>query len=160
MLPFDQLAKAWEEYADRLLLIARSFGDLGEDAVQEAFLALSRQRRLPDEPLAWLVKVARNQVLQWNRSQKRRSQRHINRAVDVAWLEPSETNEFIDVAEVTVAIQQLPLPLAEIVTMHLWGQLTFDQIADVVGSSRSTVHRRYAEAIQILRKRFSSRIKG
>lgn len=159
MLPFDQLAKAWEEYSDRLLLIARSFGDSGEDAVQEAFLALARQPRLPDEPLAWMAKVARNQVLQWNRSQQRRSLRHAYRVVEI-WLEPNDVHAFIDVADVTAAIKQLPQGLAEVVTMHLWGQLTFEQIADVVGSSRSTVHRRYAEAIQILRRRFSCDIKG
>ncbi len=160
MLPFDQLAKAWEEYADRLLLIARSFGDSGEDAVQEAFLALSRQPQLPDEPLAWMVKVARNQILQWNRSDQRRSQRHANRAVEAVWLEEHDVNESVDVAEVTAAIKQLPTDLAEIVTMHLWGQLTFEQIAEVVGLSRSTAHRRYTDAIEILRKRFSCRIES
>jgi RNA polymerase sigma factor (sigma-70 family) len=140
--------------ADRLLLIARSFGCSGEDAVQEAFMALSRQPKLPDEPLAWLVKVARNQVLQWNRSEQRRTQRHLVRAADSSWFENAE-HESIDAIEVTEALKKLPNNLCEVVTMHLWGQLTFEQIADVVGSSRSTVYRRYADAIQILRERFS-----
>ena len=154
MLPFDQLSKTWDDCADRLLLIARSFGRSGEDAVQEAFMALSRQPKLPDEPLAWLVKVARNQVLHWNRSDQRRAQRHIARAIDVAWLENPE-RENSDALDVSDALKRLPTDLSEVVTMHLWGQLTFEQIADVVGSSRSTVHRRYADAIQILRERFS-----
>jgi len=154
VLPCDQLSKAWEDCADRLLLIARSFGRSGEDAVQEAFMALSRQPKLPDEPLAWLVKVARNQVLQWNRSEQRRAQRHIARATDVAWLENAE-GESIDALDVSEALKKLPTDLSEVVTMHLWGQLTFEQIADVVGSSRSTVHRRYTDAIQILREHFS-----
>lgn len=157
MLPFDQLSKAWEDCADRLLLIARSFGKSGEDAVQEAFLALSRQPKLPDEPLAWLVKVTRNQVLQWNRSEQRRTKRHFARAIEFAWFENDEQIG-IDSKEVGEALKKLPTELSEVVTMHLWGQLTFEQIADVVGSSRSTVHRRYTEAIQTLRERFSCQI--
>lgn len=157
MLPFDLLSKAWEDCADRLLLIARSFGKLGEDAVQEAFLALSRQPKLPDEPLAWLVKVTRNQVLQWNRSEQRRTKRHVARANDIAWFENTE-QEDIDAMDVGEAMKKLPTELSEVVTMHLWGQMTFEQIADVVGSSRSTVHRRYTDAIQILRERFSCQI--
>ncbi len=154
VLPLDQLSKAWEDCADRLLLIARSFGKSGEDAVQEAFIALSRQSKMPDEPLAWLVKVTRNQVLQWNRSDQRRSQRHTIRAKEIAWFENSE-QESIDVLDVTEALKMLPAELSEVVTMHLWGQLTFEQIASIVDSSRSTVHRRYSDAIQILRQRFS-----
>ncbi len=157
MLPFDLLSKAWEDCADRLLLIARSFGKSGEDAVQEAFLALSRQPKLPDEPLAWLVKVTRNQILQWNRSEQRRTKRHFARATEFAWFENAEQIG-IDAIEVGEALKKLPTELSEVVTMHLWGQLTFEQIADVVGSSRSTVHRRYTEAIQILRERFSCQI--
>jgi len=107
--------------------------------------------------LAWLVKVARNQVLQWNRSEQRRTQRHVVRAKDTAWFENSE-QESIDVLDVSEALKMLPADLSEVVTMHLWGQLTFEQIADVVGSSRSTVHRRYSDAIQILRQRFSCHI--
>ena len=117
-------------------------------------MALSRQPRLPDEPLAWLVKVARNQVLQWNRSEQRRAQRHIARATEIAWLENTESAS-IDASDVSEALKKLPTDLSEVVTMHLWGQLTFEQIADIVCSSRSTVHRRYTDAIQILRECFS-----
>ena len=100
MLPFEQLSKAWEDCADRLLLISRSFGKSGEDAVQEAFMALSRQSKMPDEPLAWLVKVARNQVLQWNRSEHRRTRRHCVRATETAWFENDE-HESIDALDVS-----------------------------------------------------------
>ena len=157
MLPLDLLSKAWEDHADRLLLIARSFGKSGEDAVQEAFVALSQQSKLPDEPLAWLIKVARNQVMQWNRSEQRRTKRHLVRAAETAWFEKTN-HEHVDVMEVGEALKNLPLELREVITMHLWGHLTFEQIAEVVGSSRSTVHRRYSDAIHILRERFACQI--
>lgn len=164
MLTFDELSKAWEEYADRLLLIARSLGDSGEDAVQEAFLALARQPRMPDQPFAWLVKVTRNQVRQWNRSEARRARRHRTRAVhdgplQTDWLQ-SDSAIDLDAAEVTQALQTLPNSMAEIITMHVWGNMPFQQIAQVVGSSRSTVHRRYNEALTLLRQRFECRTEG
>lgn len=158
MLPLDQLSKAWDEHADRLLLIARSLGELGEDAAQEAFLALARQTAMPDQPLAWLIKVARNQVLQWQRSEQRRARHQVSRALNSTWLAAGPRQDHVDATEASEVLRGLPTELAEVVTMHLWGQLTFEQIAEVIGSSKSTVHRRYTEAIQLLRQRFSCRI--
>lgn len=39
-----------------------------------------------------------------------------------------------------------------IVSARLWGQLTFDEIADLHGSSKATVWRIYSTAIQSLRE--------
>ena len=69
------LRELWHHHADRLLLIARSMGDGAEDAVQEAFVALARQPAPPQDPLAWLVRVARNAILQYRRAGGRRRQR-------------------------------------------------------------------------------------
>ena len=41
MIHYEQLVSAWNDYADRLLLIIRAFGDPAEDAVQEAFIQSS-----------------------------------------------------------------------------------------------------------------------
>lgn len=164
MLTFQELSEAWEEHANRLLLIARSFGNSGEDAMQEAFLALARQPRMPDQPFAWLVKVTRNQVLQWNRSEARRARRHLTRAIEDErlqddWLQ-SDAADSAYSAELTQALKSLPDSMAEIITMHVWGKMSFQQIADVIGSSRSTVHRHYNEALALLRQRFECRTEG
>lgn len=129
--------------------------------MQEAYLALARQHQLPDEPLAWLVKVTRNQVLHWRRSDYRRANRQQLRAEQTNWLERVDSaadSARVDGAEVTEALRSLPTDLAEVVTMHIWGRLTFEQIAEVVGSSKSTVHRRYTAALDLLRNRLSCRI--
>jgi RNA polymerase sigma-70 factor (ECF subfamily) len=40
---------------------------------------------------------------------------------------------------------------------HLWGGLTFEQIADTVGGSASTAYRRYAAGLDLLRDRLGAR---
>jgi RNA polymerase sigma-70 factor (ECF subfamily) len=47
----------------------------------------------------------------------------------------------------------LPLDEREVIVAHLWGGLTFEQIAAVAGCSSSTAHRRYAAGLSALRER-------
>lgn len=75
MIEATTLAELWDDHSDRLLLIARSIGGPAEDAVQEAFVALASQAIMPTDPMAWLVRVTRNRLLQWHRSGKRRRTR-------------------------------------------------------------------------------------
>lgn len=161
------LSRLWQQHVDRLLIVARSVGGNGglgepaEDAVQEAFLQLARQPRLPDDPLAWLVRVTRNQLLQWHRSGTRRTAREqtIAREQQAAlWFETNAAglDDSHDAAMVTEQLQQLPENVREVIVMHLWGELTFQQIAEIVGSSRSAVHRLYQQGLSQLRCRFES----
>ena len=40
--------------------------------------------------------------------------------------------------------------------MHVWGGLTFEQIADAVGSSAATCYRRYAAGLDVLRQKLGA----
>jgi RNA polymerase sigma-70 factor (ECF subfamily) len=40
-----------------------------------------------------------------------------------------------------------------VLVAKVWGKLTLEQIADVVGISKSAVHRRYEAALQALREK-------
>ena len=50
----------------------------------------------------------------------------------------------------TAALAALEDDLRETVTAHLWGGLTFDQIAALTGTSASTAHRRYQQGLERL----------
>ncbi|MBX9622651.1 MAG: sigma-70 family RNA polymerase sigma factor, partial [Gemmataceae bacterium] len=50
------------------------------------------------------------------------------------------------------ALKILPAETREIVVAHLWGGLTFEQIARAVGSSAATCYRRYAAGLAALRQ--------
>lgn len=148
------LADLWNEHATQLTLIARSLGGPAEDAVQEAFISLAAQPTLPDDPKAWLVRVTRNQLLQWHRSDRRRRRRE-SVVQHESWFDSDAmtAQQRIEAMEVTRVLQTLPSPDREIIVMHLWGEMTFDSIAKVVGGSRANAHRRFNRGLQTLRKK-------
>jgi RNA polymerase sigma factor (sigma-70 family) len=151
------LAETWDLCADRLLLIARSIGGPAEDAVQEAFIALARQQYLPDDPLAWLVRVTRNQLMQWHRSQQRRRHRETF-AYRPNWFdnEVVQIDQEIDAREVTAALISMPSPQREVIVMHLWGGMTFEAIGQVLELSRAKAHRSFHQGVAELQQQFAS----
>ncbi|MCC6507950.1 MAG: RNA polymerase sigma factor [Pirellulaceae bacterium] len=155
MLPPEVLARLWDQHADRLLLIVRGFGEPAEDAVQEAFLSLSAQNKAPEETLAWLVQVARNQLLQWWRADERRQRRTVERSKSTNWFSDGQLDDKLDAETVSRALQQLQLEKREPVMMHIWGGLNFEQIAKILGTSHSTAHRRYQAAMAELKTLFA-----
>ena len=56
MSPND-FARLIDTHAASLVLYARQWSGTPEDVVQEAFLKLVRQRRPPDDAVAWLYRV-------------------------------------------------------------------------------------------------------
>jgi RNA polymerase sigma-70 factor (ECF subfamily) len=156
----DTLRAIWDAHADRLLLIARSVGEPAEDAVQEAFIALATQSEVPDDPLAWLVRTVRNRLIQWHRSRTRRR----NRERDVGesrWFQRADSagalsvDSRVDAEDAAAALRRLESPSREIVVMHVWGEMSFEAIADVVGGSRATVHRQFHRGLRQLQQRLT-----
>jgi RNA polymerase sigma factor (sigma-70 family) len=149
------LTDLWHQHADRLLLVAKSMGGPAEDAVQEAFVALASQRKLPADPMAWLVRVTRNRLLQWHRSQQRRRARE-SLVAETDWFDCQilTSQQRLEAKEVTSALQSLPSPDREIIVMHIWGEMTFESIARVVGGSSATAHRAFARGLASLRQQF------
>ena len=152
----EQLAETWRRHSARLLLIARAIGEPAEDAVQEAFLQLARQPRVPDEPLAWLVTVTRNQILQWKRGSDRRRHREQTTQQSCWFVEDhARLDSAIDAGQVTDSLTDLEADQRQIIVMHLWGEMSFEQIASIIGCSRSSAHRTYQSGIRSMRQRFN-----
>ena len=53
-------------------------------------------------------------------------------------------------------LSDLPAETREIIVMHVWGGLTFEQIAAAVGSSAATCYRRYAAGLDTLRQKLGA----
>jgi RNA polymerase sigma-70 factor (ECF subfamily) len=149
----DQLGRLVDAHAAALVLYARQWCSVPEDIVQEAFVKLVAQRPVPHEPVAWLYRVVRNQAISAARSQRRR-QRHESAAAarTPAWFHPTDAAG-LDAEAVMAALNGLPLEQREIIVAHLWGGQTFAQIAELTGSSSSTVHRWYLQGLTTLRER-------
>jgi RNA polymerase sigma-70 factor (ECF subfamily) len=149
----DQVRSLIDGHAAALVLYARQWCAIPEDIVQEAFLKLVRQPEPPVNPVSWLYCVVRNGAISAARQAGRR-QRYENRAAAQApaWFVPCE-GDALDVQAATAALEKLPLQQREVIVAHLWGGLTFGQIAGLTGSSASTAHRWYCAGLAALRER-------
>ena len=149
----DLLGRLLDEHAAALVLYARQWCCAPEDVVQEAFLKLATQRTAPHHPVAWLYRVVRNGALSVQRA-ARRQQHHETVAAGrtPAWFVPAE-GVGLDAATATAALGRLPPEQREVIVAHLWGGLTFEQVAELVGVSSSTAHRWYLAGLDDLRER-------
>lgn len=151
-----QLAAHVDRYAARLVLYARQICSDPEDAVQDAFLELVEQPATPENVTAWLFRVVRNRALDRVRTAARRQRKHEELFSNQSpWLLPS-TESLLDAESVTQSLQQLETELREIITARIWGELSFEEIGELIGRSSSTVHRRYVEGLERLRERLGA----
>ena len=56
-------------------------------------------------------------------------------------------------SELVAELQSLPLDHRTVIVAKIWGNLTFEQIAAMTDSSRSSAHRKYNEGLALLRRR-------
>ncbi len=153
----DDLCRLIDLHGATLILYARQWNaDDAEDVVQEALLRLVKRSRWegkPDHPVAWLFTAVRNESIDRFRKGKRR-QEHEQRAASERpiWFETAP-DAAIRSEEILGLLDTLALEQREIVVARIWGGLTFDEIATLTGDSRTTVFRRYGEALDILRRK-------
>lgn len=158
-------ARQWKDWlaanGPRLLLFARGWSGSREDAedlVQEAVLRLwnyqqeeNRGGGPPDLPFAF--STIRFCGLSHGRRERRRKHReeaivYLDDFRDV-WFDPGiEQDEEAELLR--EAIKELPAKLREVVTMKVWGGLTFAEIADTLKLSPNTAASRYRYALEQL----------
>lgn len=149
------LGQLYRQYAPALRLYARQWTVQGEDLVQDAFVHLAQQARLPDQVRAWLYRVVRNQALATHRGAARRRQREEKASASVAWF--AALDDQLDAREATRLLAELSLKQREVIVARLWGGLTFEEIGQLAGCSLPTAHRRYQTGLAELRERLEGR---
>jgi RNA polymerase sigma factor (sigma-70 family) len=145
------LGALYRKHAAALRLYARQWNTCADDLVQSAFVSLAQQNPPPEQILPWLYRVVRNEALTVHRSATRRRQREQRASAPEAWF--SSVDEQLDTSEATRMLAELSLELREVIVARLWGGLTFDEIAVLVGCSRATAQRRYEAGLAELRVR-------
>lgn len=162
-------ANAWkycfDQVAPKLLLYAVQLCPTradAEDVVQMAFVRW--WRRFPEgnaEHIPLLYAAVRTIALDQRRSDTRRTRREAVSEValpmgDAAVFDPPpEQRE--TAAIVQEALQTLSEDQREVVSLKLWGGLTFAEIAETLGESINTISGRYRYALQALQKRLAPR---
>jgi RNA polymerase sigma factor (sigma-70 family) len=149
------LGQLYRRHAPALLLYARQWGGSAEDLVQNAFVRLAQQVPPPENVPAWLYRVVRNEALAAQRGAARRRRREQRVGAPEEWLSPAEDR--IDADEAARRLAELPLELREVIVARLWGGLTFEEVAALVGCSLPTAHRRYHAGLDQLRERLEGR---
>jgi RNA polymerase sigma factor (sigma-70 family) len=144
------LQKLIDSHGGALALYARQWCRNPEDAVQEAFIEFVRQAAVPESPAAWLYTTVRRRAMNLGRAEQRREKHHRRAGeIGIPWFLPNH-----DELDRPLEIQQLLTRLSdrdrEIIVLRIWGGLTFEQIAELVGPSSSTVHRRYQQTLATL----------
>ena len=150
MEPQD-FARLIDASAAPLVLYARQWCGAPEDVVQEAFIKLVCQRRMPEDVLAWLYRVVRNAAIDAGKTARRRRQRESSVARPERWFVEDEIDG-LDADAAVAALELIGGESREVIVARHWGGLSFEQIAAVVGCSASTAFRRYSAGIEELRK--------
>ena len=150
---------------DGLFLYARQLCGNNADAadvVQEAFLRVWRKHAhngVTESDLPALCYAAvRYTVLDRQRQMARRHRREMvagEGLYDQPALFQSSLEQAEDRARLEAAVLALPVEQREVVTLKIWGELTFQEIAVVTGESANTVASRYRLALTALRKQFT-----
>jgi RNA polymerase sigma-70 factor, ECF subfamily len=120
-----------------------------EDVVQQVFLKLLEGRTpMPEKPLAYLYRAARNTSLN-----RRRDFRHeVEMPADETWLVGHDRSRE-EVLAVQAALRDLPEEQRETVFLKVWGGMTLQEIAGVLEIPMNTVASRYRYALDKLRER-------
>ena len=118
-----------------------------EDVVHQVFLRLLRgDVMIAGTPIAYLCRAVRNAALNLRRDRGREV------ALDAAgsWLEAPPGLEDVGLA-LQQALRRLPGEQREVVVLHVWGHLTFAEIAEALDVSPNTAASRYRYALDRLR---------
>lgn len=155
-LKSDEVEQLYRKHAKALVVFASAL--LGsrlraEDVVQQVFLRLiDRPVNHPENWLAYLFASVRNSAL----NELRSSSRSVEMAEAQPWF--SVTDRQHGMADVLAerrlrrALWELPEEQRQIAVMHIWGELTFPAIAQVLGINVNTAASRYRYAIAQLRE--------
>lgn len=151
-IPPDALGDLIDRHWGPLLAWVGRCDGAAEDVVQQAFIRLASTEPAPEHPVGWLYRVSRRLAINEHKSQARRRQRHNH--VARSQQQPQPCWQSAEASELIELLQQLPDDCRQVVVARLWGDLTFEEIAVVVGASPATVWRRYGEALEMLRKTY------
>lgn len=157
-IPAPDLWNSWlAQNASKFFLYARqqarSEAD-AEDILQESLVeSWQRGGQANQPPAAALVfATIRRRAIDFARSADRRAKRELDHGVSAArWFTISDGAGSIDL-ELEDAVKGLPEIYREVITLKVWGELTFAEIADVLKLSPNTAASRYRYGIDHLRQ--------
>jgi RNA polymerase sigma-70 factor, ECF subfamily len=147
-----EIERLYRQQGPALLLFALSItGERGraQDAVHRAFLNVMEKGSLSRvaDKRAYLFACVRNAAL--NEGKLRGRMSPIDG--DSAWFDPPD-RDYVGEENLRRALGNLPEDQREVIVLHIWGELTFSQIGELVSISPNTAASRYRYALAKLRE--------
>jgi RNA polymerase sigma-70 factor, ECF subfamily len=156
----DNIMRLLQDHGAALRLYARQWlGNCAaaDDVVQDAIVACWQQDPgLIKTKLTQVYIAVRNTAFNHKRGERRREARELFVATHQPpyFICPQGAQDTRD--EVERALVRLPELQREVVTMHIWGGLTFTEIGQVLDCSANTAASRYRYALTALRELLST----
>ena len=146
---YDTYGASLYRYAVLLLADAAA----AEDVVQQVFAAILRQGPRLDEEAHYLRRAVRNECYSHLRRLRKQSEVGDERALIEPVTESASREERIALER---AIRELPPEQREVIYLHVFEGLTFQEIATGLEASINTVAARYRYALGRLRQMLTS----
>jgi RNA polymerase sigma-70 factor (ECF subfamily) len=155
LTPHD-IRQLYEQHRRGLLAYACSFLPSfasAEDALHQVFERLLRgDIEIAGAPAPYLFRAIRNASLNSIRSQTREVELAEG---DGGWLcGPAGMEE--TAMELQSAMRELPEEQREVIMLHVWGQMSFEETAAALGISPNTAASRYRYGLSKLREQFKT----
>jgi len=129
--------------------------DGAEDALQDTWLDVVRHLPRLNDPqafVAWLYRVARDRAYGRLRKERRNEQRLDETSLADAAAEESDDFSLEDAARIHAALDRLPAEQREVLVLRFLEDMSYEQIAQVVGCQLGTVRSRIHYGKQALRR--------
>jgi len=119
-----------------------------EDALHQVFERMLRGGlEIEGSPVPYLYRAVRNAAL----NQIRNRSREVN--FEDSWLEPPSGMQQSGL-ELQSSLKELPEEQREIILMHIWGEMSFEEVAAALEISPNTAASRYRYGLSKLREQF------
>ncbi len=152
----DQWRRWVADHAPKLLLVARQMARSEADAqdlVQEALVECWQRSAAGTPPLPLLFATIRRRAIDLTRREDRRVNREQTVAMDEAqpWFDTGvEELEFGRILQSAMA--ELPPEQRQVITLKIWGEMTFVEIGEALAIPANTAASRYRYGLAELRK--------
>ncbi|KAA3612151.1 MAG: RNA polymerase sigma-70 factor [Calditrichaeota bacterium] len=153
---FKTLFFDWQPRIYRFIWLRVCNTEIAEDLVQETFFRLWKIRRqLPDSSnfTAFIFQIAHNLVIDWARKNKVQNRSLREMQLSEKSSHPASADTETDELETAISkcISTLPSRMQKAFILHRFENLTYKQIAKVMGISHKTVEKQISEALKRLR---------
>jgi len=153
----ESVERLYEEHGRGLLAYACSFVTsfaTAEDVLHQVFERLLRgDLSIHGAPVAYLYRAVRNTALNKVRG----------RAADVEWDDgwlksPKGMEE--TAFELQSELRELPEEQREVIVLHIWGQMSFEEVANAIAIPANTAASRYRYGLSKLREKFQITVRS